>query len=164
MRSSSSYESEIAEGMEWALQEARKAYDEGEVPVGAVLVRGRQCVARARNSMFHTQNPLEHAEIKILASWFSQYPSKDSTKDLAMYVTLEPCPMCAHAIRLCRIPRLYFGAYACGFSSLSCQDGDRHIDSISDTAIPSIYGGIQARASENLLKRFFHAQRSIKNV
>ncbi len=95
--------------MEAALELAREAFDDGEVPVGCVIVRAGQIVGRGRNRREKGRNALAHAEIEAIA---------DACKNLGgwrlwectLYVTLEPCPMCAGAIINARIPRVVFGA------------------------------------------------------
>ncbi len=94
--------------MRMALEEARKAYELGEVPVGAVVVRMGEVIGRGFNRREREQNPILHAEIvaimeasKNLGSW--------RLEDCDIYVTLEPCPMCAGAIIMSRIKRVFFG-------------------------------------------------------
>lgn len=93
-----------------ALEEARLAYEAGEIPVGAVVVLDGQIIARGRNTRETEQNALCHAEIvaidracKVLGSW--------RLSDCDLYVTLEPCAMCSGAIAQAKLKRLYFGAY-----------------------------------------------------
>ncbi|MGE5330016.1 MAG: tRNA adenosine(34) deaminase TadA [Deltaproteobacteria bacterium] len=96
--------------MEIALQEARKAYKKGEAPVGAVIVRDDEIIAKTHNLRESRKEPTAHAEIlaikkaaKKLNAW--------RLSDCDLYVTLEPCPMCAGAIVQSKIRRLYYGAY-----------------------------------------------------
>ena len=96
-------------GMELALEEARKAYALGEVPVGAVILRGDKVLSRGHNLKETLGDPTAHAEIlairraaRLIGGW--------RILDAAMYVTLEPCPMCAGAIVMARIPLLVIGA------------------------------------------------------
>lgn len=95
--------------MEEALKEAKKALDMGEVPIGAVMVREGEIIARGHNLRNTAKNPLRHAEIdvidaaaKIVGDW--------RLEDCVLYVTVEPCPMCAGAIVQARIPKVVFGA------------------------------------------------------
>lgn len=95
--------------MRVALGEARRARDEGEVPVGAVVVKGGKVIARAHNRPIHLQDPSAHAEILALrraAHKLGNYRLVGST----LYVTIEPCAMCAGAIVQARVERLVFGA------------------------------------------------------
>lgn len=104
--------------MEYALQEARQALEVGEVPVGCVIVQDGQILGKAHNQRETLQDPTAHAEILAITQAASALHSwrLERTK---MYVTLEPCPMCAGAIVLARIEAVYFGAMdpkagACG--------------------------------------------------
>ena len=104
--------------MRLALEQARKASAQGEVPIGAVLVRDGQVLARAHNFRETWQDPTAHAEIVAIREAATQSGSWRLT-DTTLYVTLEPCAMCIGAIILARIPRLVFGAMdpkagACG--------------------------------------------------
>ncbi|MGA1871021.1 MAG: nucleoside deaminase [bacterium] len=95
--------------MERALEEARKAMEKGEVPIGAVLVKDREIVAKAHNETEKRQDPTAHAEINVIkkgAKRLGQWRLLDTT----LYVTIEPCMMCAGAIRLARIKRVVYGA------------------------------------------------------
>src|SRR5579872_3511266 len=95
--------------MRLALDEARQAFDEGEVPVGAVIVHGERVIATAHNQRELLRDPTAHAEMlaitqaaEALSSW--------RLLDCTLYVTLEPCPMCAGAIVQARIPTVVYGA------------------------------------------------------
>ena len=108
-----------AKWMRAALSEARQAYDEGELPVGCVIVKDGQCIAAGHNQRERTGDPTGHAEIaairraaRALGDW--------RLTGCALYVTLEPCPMCAGAISQARVSRLVYGAadpkYGCAGS------------------------------------------------
>lgn len=104
--------------MKVALEEARKAFDIGEVPVGAVIVKNGEIISRAHNLKETSKNALYHAEILAIEEASEKLDSWRLT-DCEMYVTLEPCPMCAGAIINSRIKKLYIGAIddvmgACG--------------------------------------------------
>lgn len=104
--------------MKKALKEAQKAYNKEEVPVGAVIVKGDQIIARGHNSKEEKNNTIKHAEI-IAIEKASKKLSNWRLEDCEMYVTLEPCPMCAGAIINSRIKKVYIGALdektgACG--------------------------------------------------
>src|SRR5690606_9413570 len=95
--------------MALALAEAEAAAARGEVPVGAVVARGAEIVSRAGNRTRELNDPTAHAEILAIRA-ASQKLSAERLTDLDLYVTLEPCTMCAAAISFARIRRLYFGA------------------------------------------------------
>lgn len=93
-----------------ALKEARTALDEGELPVGCVIVKAGEIIARGRNCRERLNDPVGHAEIAAIRA-AAQHLGDWRLSGCEMYVTLEPCPMCAGAISQARIKRLYFGAY-----------------------------------------------------
>ena len=95
--------------MRQALLLAREAAEAGEVPVGCVIVRGGQVVGRGRNRREEKRSALSHAETEAIAQANGALGSW-RLEDCALYVTLEPCPMCAGAILNARIPRVYYGA------------------------------------------------------
>lgn len=94
--------------MREALKEAKKAYDKDEVPIGAVMVRNDEIIARGYNKRNTMKNPLYHAEIEIINE-ASKKVNDWRLEDCTLYVTVEPCPMCAGAIVQARIPRVVFG-------------------------------------------------------
>ncbi len=95
--------------MEEALKEALKAFERGEVPVGCVIVKDGKIVARAHNRVEELSDPTAHAEILAIREAASKLGIKN-LRECEIYVTLEPCPMCAGAIALCSFKRLVFGA------------------------------------------------------
>jgi tRNA(adenine34) deaminase len=104
--------------MELALREAEKAWEEDEVPVGAVVTQGSRLLGKGHNQMEQLNDPTAHAEIIAITAAAAALGSR-RLENCALYVTLEPCPMCAGAIVLARIPVLVFGAFdpkagACG--------------------------------------------------
>ena len=104
--------------MRAALREAEKAYDLNEVPIGCVIVRDDKIIARGHNLTEQLKDATAHAEMMAITAASAALESRYLT-DVSLYVTIEPCPMCAGAIVLARIPRLIFGAYdikagACG--------------------------------------------------
>lgn len=112
--------------MECALVRARVAASEGEVPVGALLVRDGELLADAWNQTEKRQDPRAHAEMLAIGDAVERVESR-RLRDTTLYVTLEPCAMCAGAVVLARIPRLVFGAYdpkggACGTLRNIVQD------------------------------------------
>ncbi len=104
--------------MQEALKQARKAYDQEEVPVGAVIVYKNRIIARAHNQIRLLKDPTAHAEM-IAITQAAGYLENERLLDTTMYVTIEPCAMCAGALVLARVQRLFFGAHdhktgACG--------------------------------------------------
>lgn len=147
-------------GSEWmrvALDEARTAARRGEVPVGAVLVDGasRTLVARAGNRIEELGDATAHAELLVLREGAARMGRRLETCDL--YVTLEPCTMCAAAIALARIRRLYFGAY--DPKSGGVEHGARVFDQPTCHHRPDVVGGINEREAAELLRSFFLQRR-----
>ncbi len=135
--------------MEIALEEAAKAAAEGEVPVGAVL-------ARAHNGVEALRDPTAHAELLVLQEAARRLGEKRLT-EADLYVTLEPCPMCAGAISLARLRRLYFGAY--DPKSGGVEHGPRVFEQSTCHHRPEVVGGVEERAAARLLRTFFAARR-----
>ena len=139
--------------MQAALSEARAAAARGEVPVGAVVVDpAGQVVAQAGNRTRELRDPTGHAEVLALraacaAAGSDRLPGHD------LYVTLEPCPMCAAAISFARIGRLYYGAS--DPKSGGVAHGARVFSHPQCHHVPEIYDGLASAESEALLKRFF---------
>ena len=139
-----------------ALEEARAAAARGEVPVGAVVVHQGAVVARAGNRTREASDPTAHAEILAIraacaALGSERLPGHD------LYVTLEPCPMCAAAIAAARIGRVYYGA--ADPKSGGVAQGPRIFSHPQCHHVPEVYDGIAARDSEALLKAFFAERR-----
>jgi len=112
--------------MKAALAEAQNALELGETPVGAVIVHGNRIIGRGCNRVGTLRDPTAHAEILAICA-AAETTGYERLADTAMYVTLEPCPMCAGAIVLARVPRLVFGAAdpkagACGSLYDICRD------------------------------------------
>jgi tRNA(adenine34) deaminase len=146
-----------AEPMQQALDEARAAAVLGEIPVGAVLVGPDGAVlARAGNRTEQHNDPTAHAEILALRAAAARRGSP-RLADCDLVVTLEPCPMCAHAISLFRIRRLIFGAYDPKGGGV--DHGARVFDASSCHHRPEIIGGIRETASKTLLRDFFQGKR-----
>src|SRR5271155_912597 len=142
--------------MRLAVREAERASEHDDVPIGAVVVRGGEVVAAAHNERELRQDPTAHAELIALreaaragASW--------RVLDSVIYVTLEPCPMCAGAIVLARVPRVVYGAAdpkagACGsVLDVLAEPGLNHR--------PEVAGGLLAQEGGELLSEFFAARR-----
>jgi cytidine deaminase len=143
--------------MDQAMAEARAAALRGEVPVGAVVVSptGR-VVARAGNRTRELSDPTAHAEILALRAACALIGS-ERLPGHDLYVTLEPCPMCAAALSAARIARLYYGA--ADPKSGGVAQGPRVFSHPQCHHVPEVYDGIGAEAAERLLKEFFAARR-----
>jgi len=142
--------------MDVALQEARAAGARGEVPVGAVIVGPQGVIAQAGNRTREQNDPTAHAELlAIRAACAALGQERLTGHDL--YVTLEPCPMCAAAISNARIARLYYGA--ADPKSGGVAQGPRVFSHPQCHHAPEVYDGIDALASETLLRDFFAARR-----
>ena len=142
--------------MDIALEEARAAADRGEVPVGAVIMDGDKMIARDGNRTRERNDPTAHAEIQVIRAACATL-GQERLNNLDLYVTLEPCPMCAAAISNARIARLYYGAG--DPKSGGIAQGPRIFNHPQCHHEPDVYGGINAEASEALLKSFFAHRR-----
>jgi tRNA(adenine34) deaminase len=155
----------IQEGQEWldqqmmrqALREAERAQEADDVPVGAVIVRQGRVIGRGYNQREQLQDPTAHAEMIALTAAAADVRSW-RLEDCTLYVTLEPCTMCAGAIVLARIQRVVFGADdpkagACGSVYNIIEDGRLNHR-------PQMTGGILATECGDLLRAFFAAQRA----
>lgn len=143
--------------MRFALEEARIAFQEGEIPVGAVIARGDCLLARAHNTRENQKDPLGHAEmnaIRLAAESIGRW----RLNGLTLYVTLEPCPMCAGAIAMSGISRLVFGAYD---EQYGCAGSLYRIpeDPAFPTYCPS-YGGLFREECAELIKTFWREKRN----
>lgn len=142
--------------MHIAMKEARDAGARGEVPVGAVVVGPDGVVAQAGNRTRELNDPTAHAEVlAIRAACAALGQERLTGHDL--YVTLEPCPMCAAAISNARIARLYYGA--ADPKSGGVAQGPRVFAHSQCHHVPEVYDGIDAAGSEALLKKFFAGRR-----
>lgn len=127
-----------------------------EVPVGAVIVHQQQIIASAHNQTLALADPCAHAEILALRA-AGHYLQSPHLSECDLYVTLEPCPMCAYAISLARIRVLYFGAY--DIKGGGVDHGPRIFNSSSCHHRPQVFGGLMADQSTELLQRFFVTKR-----
>ncbi|MCB9968918.1 MAG: nucleoside deaminase [Geminicoccaceae bacterium] len=143
--------------MQLALEAAGRAAALGEVPVGAVLVdpTGR-VLATAHNLVERDHDPTAHAEILAIRAAARSLGSPRLV-DCDLYVTLEPCPMCAQAIAFARLRRLYFGAWDPKGGGV--ENGPRIFQSSSCHHRPEVYGGISEAAAADLLRGFFQDRR-----
>lgn len=143
--------------MNQALEEARAAAGRGEVPVGAVVVGpDGQVIGAAGNRTVELRDPTAHAEILAIRAACGVLEA-ERLSGCDLYVTLEPCPMCASAISQARIARLYYGAS--DPKSGGVAQGPRVFEHSQSHHVPEIYDGIGAADSEALLKAFFAARR-----
>jgi tRNA(adenine34) deaminase len=142
--------------MQIALEEARAAQVRGEVPVGCVIVRGGEIVARAGNRTLGDKDPTAHAELLAIRQAASALKSERLT-DCDLYVTLEPCAMCAAAMAFARIRRVYFGAGDPKGGAV--ENGVRFFARATCHHRPEVYGGINESECAALLKEFFQARR-----
>ena len=142
--------------MSIALEEARAAGARGEVPVGCVVVRDGTIVARAGNRTIADHDPTAHAELIAIRAAASALGS-ERLADCDLYVTLEPCAMCAAAMSFARIRRLYFGA--ADPKGGAVEHGVRFFAAPTCHHRPEVYGGINESECGELLKNFFQARR-----
>jgi tRNA(adenine34) deaminase len=142
--------------MALALAEARAAAERGEVPVGAVIVRGGEVLASAGNRTLELKDPTAHAETLAIRLACEAIQS-ERLIDCDLYVTLEPCPMCAAAISFARIRRLYFAASDPKGGAV--ENGVRLYSSPSCHHAPEVYGGLSEREAAELLRDFFRERR-----
>jgi tRNA(adenine34) deaminase len=146
----------MSEFMDTAINEAKAAALRNEVPVGAVLVKDRVVIARSGNRILELRDPTAHAEILVIREGALVLGSERLT-GCDLYVSLEPCAMCAAAISFSRISRLYYGAE--DIKGGGVENGVRFFENQSCHHSPDYYGGFQAELSGNLLKNFFANRR-----
>lgn len=142
--------------MQLALDEARTAAARGEVPVGCVIVRGSDVVARAGNRTLADRDPTAHCELLAIRAAAAALGS-ERLIDCDLYVTLEPCTMCAAAMSFARIRRLYYGA--ADPKGGAVESGVRFFSSPTCHHRPEVYGGIAESESAALLREFFAVKR-----
>lgn len=138
--------------MKKALVQAQMAFDKGEVPVGAVIVSHNQIIAKAHNLTEQLNDFTAHAEMQAYTS-ASSFLGNKYLNECTLYVTLEPCMMCAGAAAWTRVSKIVFGAYDSkkGFTQIKPKIG------LDNT---TVLGGILAEESEHLLRDFFQKKRS----
>ena len=139
-----------------ALDEARAAGARGEVPVGCVIVRDGAVVARAGNRTLTDRDPTAHAEIIAIRAAAASLGS-ERLDGCDLYVTLEPCAMCAGAVAFARIRRLYYGADDPKGGAV--DNGVKFFASPSCHHRPEVYGGLAEAEASALLKEFFRERR-----
>ena len=142
--------------MRFALEEARIAFDNGEIPVGAVVARGDEAIARAHNMRETLSDPTAHAELIALRA-AAGANARWRLNGCTLYVTLEPCPMCAGAVVMSGISRLVYGArdrqYGCAGSVYRLTE-----DPVFPAFAPA-HRGLMEEECARLLRRFFEEQR-----
>lgn len=144
--------------MKLALREAEKAYDEGECPVGCIIVFENRIIAKSHNQIETLKDPTAHAEIIAITSASASLESK-VLKGCSMYVTLEPCPMCAGAIVLSKLDNLFFGAYDPKSGASGSVINITNNKSLNHAV--NVYGGILDAECGSILKSFFKGKRQL---
>lgn len=137
--------------MNEALKEARKAYDADEVPVGAVIVANNRVIARAHNLTERLNDVTAHAEMQAITAAANAIGGK-YLQDCTLYVTLEPCPMCAGALNWAQITRIVYGA----------NDPKRGYHKFSDNMLHPktvVQGGVMEQECSEIVKQFFNNKR-----
>lgn len=139
-----------------AFDEARQAAARGEIPVGAVIVRGKTILASAGNRTLELKDPTAHAEILAIRMACEAIGSERLT-DADLYVTLEPCTLCAAALSFARIRRLYYAASDPKGGAV--ESGVRFFDAPTCHHKPDVYGGFREQEASAMLRAFFAAKR-----
>lgn len=142
--------------MQQALEEAKKAQARGEVPIGAVLVHEGKIIARDGNRTIEQNDPTAHAEILVIRQGCDLFQSQ-RLPDCDLYVSLEPCPMCAAAISFARIRRLYFGAG--DVKGGAVDNGPCLYHQPICHHAPDVYSGFNERECATILTDFFKEKR-----
>ena len=142
--------------MSVALEQAIKAEEQGEVPVGAILVKDGLLIARAYNQPISSNDPTAHAEIQLIRAAGAKLKNYRLT-GTSLYVTLEPCAMCLGAIMHARVERIIFGAY--DPKTGVCGSSENFMDSNCFNHKISLVSGVLENESKHLLKKFFIARR-----
>lgn len=148
--------------MQMALREAEVAFDQGEVPIGCVIVKEGRVISRGSNQMESLKDPTAHSEIIAIGAASGSQSDNWRLDDCTLYVTLEPCPMCAGAILNSRLTRVVFGAFdkrlgACGSTM------DILFDNPINRAI-EVQGGILENQCLGLIQEFFQVLRDRKSI
>lgn len=142
--------------MEMALAEAAAAGAAGEVPIGCVIVRDGVVIAKAGNRTLTDRDPTAHAELLAIREAATKLGS-ERLVDCDLYVTLEPCTMCAGAISFARIRRLYFGAFDPKGGAV--ESGVRFYGQPTCHHAPEVYSAVGEREAAAMLREFFKARR-----
>ena len=150
---------EISKNEKWmlqALKQAEKAYLFDEVPIGCVIIKNDTIIGLGYNQVEQLHDSTAHAEIIAIRKACAALV-QNRLEGCDIYVTLEPCTMCAGAISLARLRRLYFGAM--DIKGGAVENGVKFFEHSTCHHVPEIYGGIQEPASNKLLKAFFQSKR-----
>lgn len=142
--------------MDLALKAAEDAGNAGEVPIGCVIVRNNEVIASAGNRTLRDRDPTGHAEVLAIRDAAAKLGS-ERLVDCDLYVTLEPCTMCAGAISFARIRRLYYGA--ADPKGGAVDSGVRFFASKTCHHTPEVYSAVGETESARLLREFFKARR-----
>jgi tRNA(adenine34) deaminase len=142
--------------MDLALKAAEKAGKSGEVPIGCVIVRNHEVIASAGNRTLTDRDPTAHAEVLALRQAADKLGTERLT-DCDLYVSLEPCTMCAGAISFARIRRLYYGA--ADPKGGAVESGVRFFASPTCHHAPEVYSGLDEQVAATMLKEFFRERR-----
>src|SRR6266508_4361528 len=142
--------------MDMALEEAHAAADAGEVPIGCVIVCDGDVIAQAGNRTLADRDPTAHAEMAAIRR-AAEALGSERLVDCDLYVTLEPCTMCAAAISFARIRRLYYGA--ADPKGGAVESGVRFFASPTCHHVPELYSAVGESESATLLRQFFKARR-----
>lgn len=142
--------------MNYAFREAERAFEEGEIPVGCVIVFQNTIIAKAHNQIETLKDPTAHAEIIAITS-AAEYLQSKVLAGCSMYVTLEPCVMCAGAIVLSKLENLFFGAY--DFKSGACGSVFNMTNNESLNHQVNVLGGVLDDKCREILKSFFEVKR-----
>ncbi|WBY17048.1 nucleoside deaminase [Erythrobacteraceae bacterium WH01K] len=146
----------VPPAMQAALEQARLAVDAGEVPVGAVVVKDGEVVARAHNAPRTLHDPTAHAEILAIRR-AAEALGQERLEGCELWVTLEPCAMCAGAIAHARIARLYYAASDPKGGGV--EHGARVFEHAQVNHAPEVYSGMGEAEAAEMLRKFFKAQR-----
>ncbi len=149
-------EQSVSQFMKAALEEAQAAALRGEVPVGAVVVHGREIISRAGNETLARNDPTAHAEM-LAIRMACEAMNSQRLGDCDLYVTLEPCPMCAGAISFARVKRLYFGAEDTKGGAV--ENGVRFFGDPTCHHAPEVYSGLAQKECAEVLRQFFREKR-----
>jgi tRNA(adenine34) deaminase len=142
--------------MDLSLKAAKKAAQSGEVPIGCVIVRGNEVIATAGNRTLADRDPTAHAEVLAIRQ-AAEALGSERLVDCDLYVTLEPCTMCAGAISFARIRRLYYGA--ADEKGGAVESGVRFFAQAACHHAPEVYSGLGESEAAALLKDFFKSRR-----
>lgn len=146
--------------MKAALLQAKIAFENNEVPIGAVIVYDGDIIAHGYNQNLTLRDPTAHAEIVAIRN-ASRFINSSRLDNCDIYTTLEPCAMCAMAISLARIKKVYYAASDTKFGAV--ENGARVLHSTSCYHKPEIYSGISGEESRKLLQNFFQKKRNQTN-